>query len=563
MKKLRFEELWLLSTKEKKAWNSSLANDITAVVADNEFGKSSFVKSLYATLGAEPHKTPDSWVSAQVSNLLKFSIDGTSYFMLRDGLSYTLFDSVGEKLWLVNSITRGLAPKLAPMLDFNIELSTKSGGPAAPLPALCFMPFYIDQDNGWNETWEAFTGTGMISNYKPDLANFHTGIRPKEYYVAKFTKNEALKERNAFLQERNAFTRAEERIRGKRKAIGLSFDPASFSDRIEALLKEQNALQYQYDLVKAKISELQSLRTQAFEEMEIARKVLEELNADIKFVGKIEEAEIHCPTCNTVHKNDFANRYGLMNDADACWVVFSESQIRVADLDSTIKSELGKVTGTQRQIEKISALLDVKRGEIKLGDMLRDESERMVDETLVNEGQEIDHQIGEVDQKINLAEQDMKAFDNNEHKNRIMEFYADKLRKFCDELAVTSVPDKLYRSLRPAINEAGSSKPRLLLAYYYAILHTIDEFSTACFCPIVVDTPLQQDPDPKNAERMIRFAIDKRPTGSQIILATGNLHGVNVNGKTITPQTKKSLLQTDQYVAVHEFVSSFMKRSMD
>ena len=52
MKRLKFEELWLLSTKEKKARAESLSNEVTAVVADNEFGKSSLVKSLYATLGA-------------------------------------------------------------------------------------------------------------------------------------------------------------------------------------------------------------------------------------------------------------------------------------------------------------------------------------------------------------------------------------------------------------------------------------------------------------------------------------------------------------------------------
>ena len=563
MKKLRFEELWLLSTKEKKAWNSSLTEDIIAVVADNEFGKSSFVKSLYATLGAEPHKTPESWVNAQVSNLLKFSIDGIMYFMLRDGPSYTLFDSDGKKLWLVNGITRGLAPKLAPMLDFNIELSTKSGDPAAPLPALCFMPFYIDQDNGWNETWEAFSGTGMIPNYKQDLANFHTGIRPKEYYAAKSEKNDALKERSAFLQERNALTRAEKRIREKRSAFGFAFDPATFGDHIEALLKEQNELQTLYDSVKAKISELQSQRTQAFEEMEIARKVLEELNADIKFVEKIEDTEIHCPTCNTVHKNDFANRYGLMNDADACRTVFSESRVRVAEFDASISLELRRVSGTQGQIEKISALLDEKRGEVKLGDMLRDESERMVDKTLIKEGQEIDHQVGEVDHRISLADSRMKEFENKAHKNSIMDFYIDKLRTFCDELAITNVPDKMYSSVRPIISEAGSSKPRLLLAYYYAILHTVATYSTACFCPIVVDTPLQQDQDVNNAERMIRFAIEKRPIGSQVILATGSLHSVNLAGKTISPNTKKSLLQTNQYDAVRDFVGPFLKRSME
>ena len=112
MKKLKFEELWLQSTKEKKAWNSALAADVVTVVADNEFGKSSLVKSLYSTLGVEPHKTPDSWKNAQVLNHFKFSINSISYYILRDGAFYTLFDSERKKLWSLGETRSALAQEL-------------------------------------------------------------------------------------------------------------------------------------------------------------------------------------------------------------------------------------------------------------------------------------------------------------------------------------------------------------------------------------------------------------------------------------------------------------------
>jgi hypothetical protein len=563
MKRLKFEELWLLSTKEKKARAESLSNEVTAVVADNEFGKSSLVKSLYATLGAEPTKIPEAWTQAQVSSLLKFSIDGITYFMLRYGPIFVLFDEGKNKIWSATGITKGLAPKIAPMLDFNIELLTKSGEAASPIPAFCFMPFYIDQDKGWSEIWESFSGTGFVPNYKNDIANFHTGIRPKEYYAAKTIKAEASVELSSLRQDRSALNRAEARIKDKRSSIGIAFDPESFADRIESLLKEQNALQALFDAAKLKVSDLQSLRAMAFEEMDIAKKVLSELEADVKFIEKVEETEIHCPICNTVHKNDFSNRYGLMNDADACRAVYSESMKRVAELEISIQKEMRQVYGVQDRIAKINELLGESRGEIKLRDMLHDESERMVDHAFVVEGAEIDGQIGEVDRRISAADARMKEFDKAKHKKMVKDFYVERMLTFCKELGVTKIPDAALKSIRPTISEAGSSQPRLFLAYYYAILHTIAKFSTACFGPIVVDTPKQQDQDEKNAEAMIKFCIERRPIGTQLILASGSLHGVDVPGRTINPGIKSSLLDAAQFDAVRAFMTPFIDAAMD
>ena len=78
MKRLKFIELWLLSQKEKKARRENCNNETIAIVADNEYGKSSLVKALYAALGADPFKQTERWIEAQVTILLKFEIDGAT-----------------------------------------------------------------------------------------------------------------------------------------------------------------------------------------------------------------------------------------------------------------------------------------------------------------------------------------------------------------------------------------------------------------------------------------------------------------------------------------------------
>jgi hypothetical protein len=44
--------------------------------------------------------------------------------------------------------------------------------------------------------------------------------------------------------------------------------------------------------------------------------------------------------------------------------------------------------------------------------------------------------------------------------------------------------------------------------------------STSAFCPIAIDTPVQQDQDPTNAARMITFCLCENATNSQLIVGT-------------------------------------------
>ena len=558
MKRLKFLELWLLSTNEGRARNEKI-DDVTAVVAPNEFGKSSLVKSLYWTLGAEPRKVPDEWTAAQVVSLLHFSIDSTSFYMLRYGPLFSLFDGNRKLLWSVSGVTKGLAPALSELLSFNMEVLAKKGGEVlSPNPAMCFMPFYIDQDRGWTESWESFVGMDWVTTTKDDIANFHTGIRPKEYYAAKAEKAEASLEKSAAKQDRDALSRAEARIQGKRTTIGVAFDPLVFSDRIEALLFEQNALQKTFDDAKIKVGELQSLRAMAFEEMEVAKRVMGELEADAKFLESIDDPDIRCPTCNTVHRNDFGNRYGLLNDVEACHTIYGESLKRVSEYDSRIRTEVRNVTGIEEGVARISDLLAETRGDIKLEDMLRDESERLMDQAFATEGGVLDQLIGEIERRIDAAQATMREFDKPKHKKAIKDFYSARMRKFCTELKVTRAPETVFSKIRPVIKESGSSQARLFLAYYYAILHTIANFSTAFFGPIVIDTPKQQDPDDENARAMIQFCIEHRPNDAQVILATGSIHGVKIPGRIIEPGEKFLLLRKEQFDDVNKFMKPFI-----
>src|SRR5258708_2004365 len=81
--------------------------------------------------------------------------------------------------------------------------------------------------------------------------------------------------------------------------------------------------------------------------------------------------------------------------------------------------------------------------------------------------------------------------------------------------------------------------------------------STSAFCPIVIDTPVQQDQDKTNAARMISFCLSETPADSQLILGTVSLHGVKYDGHVIETDTKNKLLRAGLFEEVSEILKPY------
>lgn len=553
MKNLKFRKLLLLSRSEKKALIAKFDERTTVIFGENDTGKSHLIKSVYGTLGADASVINEKWHKAAVVSLLEFSIQGISYSMLRHGNQFACFDELNHMLWTANSLVKEVGPKIAEMLDFNIQLPNKSNELIVPPPQFCFLPFYQDQDRGWDDTWASFKNLSMLSDFKKSILEYHTGIRPKEYYAAKAQRSDAIKEQYELSAERRALDRASARLLNGRSPITVTFEPELFEFQIRKLMVELNELRKIYNVVKSKISDLQTRRALLVEEIEIARVTLVELDADVRFTEKIFDAQVVCPTCNTIHENDFANRFSLISDADTCREFLASAQNSLTEVEEDISRQMLSLRTFGDRIDRINDLLDEQRGEIKLRDMLKDESERIVDATIYAERGTIDESI--IGWKILEQEASalMRSHSSIKTKSRIVEFYSNKLNKFALELGV-DFGQAAKKSVSPKINETGSYGPRAMLAYHFALLHTIQEFTTSCLCPVVIDTPLQQDQDEKNASSIISFALKNRPHDMQLILGTVSLHGAKYSGHSIQTISKYSLLKEEEFTEVNNHI---------
>ena len=62
---------------------------------------------------------------------------------------------------------------------------------------------------------------------------------------------------------------------------------------------------------------------------------------------------------------------------------------------------------------------------------------------------------------------------------------------FHEFLGVSELSVDDVKGVHSKVKESGSDLPRVLLAFYFAILRTIEKYSTSTFCPIILDSPKQ------------------------------------------------------------------------
>jgi hypothetical protein len=62
-------------------------------------------------------------------------------------------------------------------------------------------------------------------------------------------------------------------------------------------------------------------------------------NLGYEFLRRESEDEIVCPTCGTIHSNDFANKFSLISDVDTCREFLIEVRKDIEAVDNQIAAE--------------------------------------------------------------------------------------------------------------------------------------------------------------------------------------------------------------------------------
>lgn len=156
MKEVCFKNIIIADTLKHTARYQEFQKGLNVITsADNHVGKSSLIKSLYYTLGAEV-KFDEVWDKNTKLYIVSIAVGDQEYRIARFQKNFAIFKG-DELILLTNSVSHELAKKMEEIYSFAIYLADKNEKKVklAP-PALTYMPYYIDQDKGWSDLYGSF-----------------------------------------------------------------------------------------------------------------------------------------------------------------------------------------------------------------------------------------------------------------------------------------------------------------------------------------------------------------------------------------------------------------------
>jgi len=559
MKKLLFNELLIHSTKEKKAKRITFDPQRTLIYGGNDTGKSSAIKTLFSTFGASPAKVNPQWKDIDPISLVKFSVDGIEFSILKEGKTYSIFNAAHELLKTCKSVTDDLGPFLAELLDFKIKLPNQKNNVITPPPAFIFMPFYVDQDTGWGDTWKSFGSIKQLKNPIESIIHYHTGIRPNEYYDAKSELSAYEEGMDNLKRELSVTNGVLHNMRSKMSTTEFNIDVEQFKDEIKELLVECDKLKKIEEKHKNTLVDLHNQMFVIDSQIEIADRTLKESKRDYKYATDVLPDTVECPTCGAGYENSFSERFEIALDTDRCQELLDELISDKDSLNDKIFRESTSLNKTTVEIAKLEEILQRKKGEIVLKDVIESAGRNEVNRIFGDKVEELNEEI-----RANLLKQEelkgkLKSLENKKRKAEITDLYLLRIKQNLQNLEVSSVKEKDYKKISGNINTTGSSLPRALMSYYFSIFHVIQRYSSAVYCPIVIDSPNQQAQDMGHIDKILKFIDENQPKDTQMILGIEELYDIDFKCPLVELKESHSLLQEKDYDEVGYYVSPLLE----
>lgn len=552
MKRLIVKKLIIVSQNEKKArvieFDEKL-NIITSFNAnkttDNRTGKSLVIKSIYYALGAKLKKYTANWTQLKIDTIITFVYDGTEYelfrskerFILKSNNDIKYFSSIGE-----------LKEFYVDFFNFHLRIPPKKGGtkPAYAYPGAIFMPFYIDQDNGWSGTWDSF-GDIFNAQWKSESLLYHIGVRNKEYYDLTYEKLKLTKEQKEFLDQLKAIDNLVSSHTKKYKDyLDISLTTDDFLEEIKTLTNELNAQLNIKNKVKENIVQCYNDIHELEETYKTTEAVYNELQNDAKYIEEnLSDEEIICPTCGIIHKNNIQNRFHIYSDIEECKKIIQSYYKKRAEIETKLNSQSKLLNELDGYIDDINYILNKKREDISFNEVILSEGSKSILEDMKEERNYLQNKNISLQEELNTINAAQRKITKNA--NEITKDYLFRLSKALRLINVNDIAEKDLNKFKPSFSSGGNDLPCAIMAQVFTLYREAAKHSKTVCPPIVMDAVLQQEPSDAQAKRILDYLLTQQPDDSQLIISTTTFKGNVIDGKVISLTDQYSLLRLSDF----------------
>lgn len=497
-------------------------------------------------MGASVPNIPAEFKSAEVISLLYFTVDNSEYHILRNHDQFTLFHGQVKKLQ-TSHVTSELAPFFADLFNFKLQLRSHQSEFLQATPSFLFLPFYLDQDQGWHKTFESFSDLRQFSNWTKDFLYFHLGICPSEYYDKKDQKSRLEKQLADSQTKADVIRRTQGSID---QAINLPIFDINLEDyqsAIANLITEANRLKQKEDDYLKKRFEINDEYRILCLQKRILEKARIELQKDFTYSTDKLPDVVECPICHAQHDNSFAIRFNLAFDEYRCTEILQEIETKLIDCQKKLLDLESDISSCNADIVKINRCLDYTQNAISLDDVINISGRKQVNAILDNELATINSQQTKIKSEIAECVEELDKILNRDLQNRIQEEFSNQIKSNYRKLSLSQWAAQ-HKGIKCECNtESGSVRTRMIFGYFLALISIIKKRSTACFCPIVIDSPRQNDVDSPNWKLMLELLKEELPTESQCIMSLIEHDGVDYEGEEIVLDNARHLLNTNDF----------------
>lgn len=206
---------------------------------------------------------------------------------------------------------------------------------------------------------------------------------------------------------------------------------------------------------KERLAEILDQRVITDNQIATVRAALQEIEKDIVFARDLPE-EILCPTCGTSHQNDFANRYSIIEDREACLELISEASTKIQQLAKLAASVVAEARDADAAMAEIQAALDARRNDVSLADVIEGKGRRIASDLFREKFDSLTDEISNLVNEIKEIEAQLSALKDRKRHDKIVAFYAQLMVAYLDRLDVSNYSVQEFTKLPARISETGS-----------------------------------------------------------------------------------------------------------
>ncbi|MBD5150890.1 MAG: hypothetical protein HDT18_11115 [Oscillibacter sp.] len=553
MKEVYFKNLMIADLQNRTARVQLFEKGLNVVTStDNHMGKSSLLKSLYYTLGAEVDY--DSvWDKQSKLYIATLGVGGKEYRVVRLLKRFAVFE--GEKLLkITDNVTKELAPLLGGIFDFSVYLPRKDTGKVemAP-PVFTFMPYYIDQDKGWSGLYNSFAA---IEQYKSA-----DRIKSLYYHLNIYTKGtvELMAERDRLKERLETLAIESDRLSTILTALREETDnlpPADTVNELEAHLEgPKKRIEQLVTQIGAIRNEIQGLETALHQHQYNLRVITEHVSIK-DIVSEDDTYKRHiCPNCGYIFDEEIFNlvrvNYGMMNENYMC----QQIQLLIDSVSDKLGLAKERYVSLRQQMQEEEAAFQAEKNEFDIYIRQRGLAasvcrfQKQLDEATV--------EAREVDQYIKKINKELRKLPNRKD---VEEKYIECVRLNIMTLgAWDPAYDGTIRLLKP-IKAQGTLENKIILAQFVALFQTMEYFKTgATRFSFVVDSPRAKEASTASSKDILKMIVQMKML-PQIILATIDYSEfeseMGAPANVIVLTEKRKLLNSNDFVENQEYIIS-------